>query len=108
MTLRRIGFGVDVAHRYGVGVAPGPSTETPSAQSFTVGTGDQEFETAPWFVGTSLVYSLVSPPVGVAINAVTGVCTVATVAILTLTNLVIRAANGLGQFDITIQVEVVI
>lgn len=72
-------------------------------QSFTEDTGDQTYATAGGFTGSSLTYSLVSPPTGVTISSITGIVTHDSdvLAVQSGTTITVRATNTGGSVDST-------
>jgi len=70
-------------------------------QTVTENTGVQTYDASVGFTGTALVYSLVSPPAGVTINASTGVVSIDTDAtgLLDAEAVTVRATNPGGSAE---------
>lgn len=66
----------------------------------------QTFDASVGFVGSNMTFSLPGAPAGVTIST-TGVISVQTGSLISLTTLTIRATNGGGSFDRSISLEVV-
>lgn len=87
--------------------APTSSGVALPAQSYTQGSGTNTFAASVGFSGQDIVYSLVSPPAGVSVNASTGVISTTTGSLIPSTTITVRATNGGGSLDRSFSLAVV-
>ena len=98
--------GGDAVSAFAVTVQAAPrSVGAPAPVVLTQGTGAATIETAAYFAGSDLAFSLVDAPAGASIDAATGVATLATDAALTA-NLEVRATNAVGEASQVVPVTV--